>query len=196
MSSPRRPRFRFNESDESATILQFVQHKLGESPGTPSRNLVSAISAMRPSDDHAGVQDFERLLHGPFSPPKSCRPAPRRFSISPLLAPTTRADISHPQQQRQTCKQWMVEEVTSGAACPITSDMQECAENTQHGADRAAESTFSRLTSFQTPLRTRMIAPAEGESTQSGEYAIRLKGLASGSRLRRYSKQLRRRCER
>src|ERR1019366_537933 len=87
MSSPRRPRLRFMESAESATSCSSRSTNCGIT-STPSRNPVSAISAMRPSM----ITLVSRILCDfldDFSPPK-IPPSADRFSMSPFFAPTIR----------------------------------------------------------------------------------------------------------
>ncbi len=119
MSRPRRPRLRFIESAESATNCSSRRTNWGMTR-TPSKNPVSATSAIRPSIITLVSRILKDFL-ADFSPPNT-PPRAARLSRSPLLAPTTRPTYII-QSSRTICRKWTVGDA-SGAPRLITSDIR------------------------------------------------------------------------
>ena len=90
MSRPRRPRLRFRESEESATICSSRRTNWGII-SVPSRNPVSQTSAIRPSMMTLVSRTFEMFLAGcsPLKPLGPACPKPQNAPSRSQLATVT-----------------------------------------------------------------------------------------------------------
>jgi len=110
---------RFIESEESATSCSSAQDELGDHDGAVDESGLGDIHDAA-VDDHAGVQDFERVL-GDFFPAEQSAQR-RQVEHIALGRADDQAAIGHPCQQRQLKGNRTVGE--SGMALLSTSEIR------------------------------------------------------------------------